>query len=313
MNPKGTDLPMYCAELEVRIDELEAVLEQIAANSCPDGDCRELASNALYGPRPSVSETKKENEDGTRTKTADRQGNTTQTSGSGGPPTRSEGDSAAGGGRASPEARGGRFATITTEAFGGGASEEGGVNRPSEALPSLDPGCDCREKNISCIHWAKQFQKQRPNEAQCTSPVRCGHCGECRKLEGRVPTLEKIKESIDSDVLRADYPQDMVDAELREMGLDPTDVGARGVALVEKLKANRTDKPLLPEWGDDYEDQPIAEDEQIHKAFPTRSGRHDLYAEAMRMVGAKRSKGALVALVTWLLLRTETAQVKEKK
>lgn len=49
------------------------------------------------------------------------------------------------------------------------------------------------------------------------------------------------------------------------------------------------------------EDGELPEDAAIAEVFPTRSGRHDRYEEAMRLVGAKRSKGALVALVNWLL------------
>lgn len=52
-------------------------------------------------------------------------------------------------------------------------------------------------------------------------------------------------------------------------------------------------------------DQPLPEDAAIRDAHPLRTGRHDLYAEAMRMVGAKHSKGALVELVNWLLWRLE--------
>src|ERR1017187_9307219 len=37
--------------------------------------------------------------------------------------------------------------------------------------------------------------------------------------------------------------------------------------------------------------------DQINAAFPTRSGSHDEYALAMRMVGHRHSKGELVALV----------------
>ncbi len=48
-------------------------------------------------------------------------------------------------------------------------------------------------------------------------------------------------------------------------------------------------------------DTPLPEDAAIAAAHPTRTGRHDLYAEAMRLVGARRSKGGLVALVNWLL------------
>ena len=54
-------------------------------------------------------------------------------------------------------------------------------------------------------------------------------------------------------------------------------------------------------------DKAIPEDAAIKAAHPLRSGRHDLYQEAMRMVGAKHSKGALVEMVTWLLLRIEQA------
>lgn len=56
-------------------------------------------------------------------------------------------------------------------------------------------------------------------------------------------------------------------------------------------------------WTED--DQPLPEDADIDAAFPTRSGRHDLYGEAMRLVGARRSKAGLVGLVTWLLHRAE--------
>lgn len=53
------------------------------------------------------------------------------------------------------------------------------------------------------------------------------------------------------------------------------------------------------------DDKPLPEDDAIEAAFPTRSKRHDLYAEAMRLVGARYSKGGLVALVNWLLHERE--------
>jgi hypothetical protein len=67
-------------------------------------------------------------------------------------------------------------------------------------------------------------------------------------------------------------------------------------------------EPSQVPWGPD--DLPLPEDPEIEAAFPTRSGRHDLYLEAMRMVGAKFTKGGLVSLVTWLLLRADLAEVK---
>lgn len=54
-----------------------------------------------------------------------------------------------------------------------------------------------------------------------------------------------------------------------------------------------------PSW----EDGTLPEDAAIDEAFPTRSESHDTYAQAMRLVGARRSKQGLVALVNWLLFR----------
>lgn len=65
-------------------------------------------------------------------------------------------------------------------------------------------------------------------------------------------------------------------------------------------------------WTD--EDQSLPEDDAITAAHPAYSDKHhNLYTEAMRMVGAKRSKGALVGLVCWLLVRAEEARAAERK
>lgn len=50
----------------------------------------------------------------------------------------------------------------------------------------------------------------------------------------------------------------------------------------------------------------MSEAEQIKAAHPTRTGRHDIYAEAMRLVGERHLKADLVELVNWLLLERET-------
>lgn len=63
------------------------------------------------------------------------------------------------------------------------------------------------------------------------------------------------------------------------------------------------------EWDDD-EDVPLPEDDAIAAAHPTRTGRHDLYAEALRLVGARHSKGGLVDLVNWLLADREAERAK---
>lgn len=55
------------------------------------------------------------------------------------------------------------------------------------------------------------------------------------------------------------------------------------------------------EWTD--ADQPLPEDGAIKAAHPLKTGKHDTYAEALRLVGAKRSKYALVDLVNYLLVQ----------
>lgn len=74
------------------------------------------------------------------------------------------------------------------------------------------------------------------------------------------------------------------------------------ITRIVKLEAE-IDRTSRDEWDD--RDLKQEEEQAMHDAFPTRSQRHDLYQEAMRMVGAKRSKGELVRLVNWLLHRAE--------
>lgn len=57
------------------------------------------------------------------------------------------------------------------------------------------------------------------------------------------------------------------------------------------------------EWGDRRDEWTQA----IDDAFPTRTGQHDIFAKAMRMVGNRHSKAHLVALVNWLLAEADAA------
>lgn len=74
---------------------------------------------------------------------------------------------------------------------------------------------------------------------------------------------------------------------------------ARISELEQKLAALET-------WSE--EDKPLPEDADIEAAHPLSTGRHDIYTEAVNIVGAKRSKFALVALVNWLLVRADVAE-----
>lgn len=83
------------------------------------------------------------------------------------------------------------------------------------------------------------------------------------------------------------------------------DIADKEQASYEQGKA---DALKLDQDAEAWMDAPLPEDAEIDRAFPTRSGSHAEYAEAMRLVGARRSKAGLVALVNWLLLRIGRAK-----
>ena len=64
----------------------------------------------------------------------------------------------------------------------------------------------------------------------------------------------------------------------------------------------------MTSW-EDAEDQWTS---SISEAHPTRSGSHESYAMAMEMVGHRRSKSSLVALVSWLLVQKLAAVEDER-
>lgn len=82
------------------------------------------------------------------------------------------------------------------------------------------------------------------------------------------------------------------------LNLTPDDVAER------LLNALVVETPAPDAWKD-ADDKPLPEDDDIANAFPTESGRHNTYQDALRLVGARYSKGGLVALVNWLLVRSE--------
>lgn len=54
-------------------------------------------------------------------------------------------------------------------------------------------------------------------------------------------------------------------------------------------------------------DAVLPEDDVIKAAHPSRTGDHESYADARRLVGARRSKQGLVELVNWLLVERRRA------
>ncbi len=106
-------------------------------------------------------------------------------------------------------------------------------------------------------------------------------------------------------MITKDQALEIRNAALAECPMDTPPEYSRGydsgaLALFEALASAGAFTDGAGDWTD--EDQPLPEDEAIDAAHPVRTGNHAIYAEAMRMVGAKRSKGALVELVNWLLV-----------
>ena len=83
--------------------------------------------------------------------------------------------------------------------------------------------------------------------------------------------------------------------------------------LLQELRTTREERDKLkarvPEFGQPWEgDKPLPEDAAINRAHPLMTQAHELYREAMRLVGARHSKYGLVELVNWLLCRTKRMQ-----
>lgn len=78
-------------------------------------------------------------------------------------------------------------------------------------------------------------------------------------------------------------------------------------ALKKRLEIVEAElKGASPEW----KDHNIEEDVKIRAVHPLHTGDHVTYLDAMRFVGSKRSKYALVDLVNWLLVRIKKLEDK---
>jgi hypothetical protein len=96
---------------------------------------------------------------------------------------------------------------------------------------------------------------------------------------------------------------------LNEISNTVTEYGVANVAdnemrlLITDLRAARAEVERLRQlaYYGDASDKPIPEDASIAAAHPSKTGDYATYAEAQRLVSAKRSKFGIIALVNWLL------------
>lgn len=77
------------------------------------------------------------------------------------------------------------------------------------------------------------------------------------------------------------------------------------VGRLERLLTPPGEPPAIRETSRSTREKIRNEQTAIESAHPLTTGRHDLYNEAMRLVGERHGKGDLVDLVNWLLYRIE--------
>lgn len=87
----------------------------------------------------------------------------------------------------------------------------------------------------------------------------------------------------------------------REFGRECTKCKGLEVHVLRSQLARIRQVAEVDRWDDELDEWTPA----IEEAFPSRSGSHEEYAIAMRMVGNRRSKRELAALVNWLLVRNK--------
>ena len=206
-------------------------------------------------------------------------------------------------------ARGKGVLLVDTRAGGRDGQDQGVVARSSEALHSAIEGV-LRRYEITNVEPELSERIETLRAAAISAGVFPGEPHEVARLRpneaSRQGDIERVALALGletgGDIGYILGAIDELKAELATEKEDSKNFSEMNSELLAEIVA-RTDKPCAPSddaWKEE-EDKPLPEDDKIHRAFPTRSGRHDLYAEAMRLVGARYSKAGLVALVNWLL------------
>lgn len=169
--------------------------------------------------------------------------------------------------------------------------------------------CPCgTEHSLSSFIVAAASQKEGPMICKHQQLARvcllCEHEATITELQAKLVKVEKER-----DGLRE--LQAIVNRDGGQKGLEDAKQAAWGY-LSRITELENTLSGLADVWKEQG-DRAIPEDVGIGLAHPIRSGRHDLYQEAMRLVSAKHSKYGLIGIVNWLLLRLDVAEERMKK
>jgi hypothetical protein len=114
-----------------------------------------------------------------------------------------------------------------------------------------------------------------------------------RDLQAELATARAER---DEALVQASEAVTRIEAKFAKVAVSTEELLAKCDTLVEQLRQARAWEDTADEWST-----------VIAAAYPTRSGSHDEYGIAMRMVSSRRSKGQIVALVNWLLVEQSNA------
>lgn len=165
------------------------------------------------------------------------------------------------------------------------------------------PRCQFRadvEEEFPCGHSAElarlkaELKGVRASDAAWKE--QCANLDECwtkdrTRAERAEAELARLKQEVEnwmSEAAGSEVRAERAEAEL-----------AQAVIRAEKAEAQVAE--LTKPWSEDKRDE---YSDRISAAFPTESGSHEEYALAMKLVGNRHSKGALVGLVNWLLVES---------
>lgn len=171
------------------------------------------------------------------------------------------------------------------------------VDRPMQVSGDVDePQTEMCDECKGTGYWSNYPPKpDRPLEMMDCCGVCCGR--------GRL-IKEALPQPQQPFTLGEALPAEM--ARVRdEVLLSPLDCGVAELHVRASIVRDLDRAARALAEGDGPADSALPEDAAIKACHPTRSERHDLWAEALRLVGAKHSKYALVELVNWLLHRLE--------
>lgn len=193
------------------------------------------------------------------------------------------------------------------------ATQAAEIAQLREALANDDERASQDELRITLLALANQQRDAAIAERNDLLAINRGYIADKEQLQSALDAVTRERERLlgwkesQMQVEQEWNPQSVA----KLLGITPgRSIRANIAPKIRELLADKhaaiAERDEARSWTD--EDKPILEDEAIKQAHPLVTGKDETYTEALRMVGAKRSKYALVDLVNWLLSRIEQVE-----